>query len=89
MNHCERCSTGTKPHIVAALREAGSGHLNLSRETLLAVATRLHVGYHYAVKVQSKARRLGCLRAREPMPPPPRPRAWTLPPIGAVYVRTM
>lgn len=86
MSHCVWCSTGAKPRIVAALREAGSGHLNLSRDTLVAIATRLHVGYHYSVKVQSKARRLGCLRVREPMPPPQRPRAWTLPPIGAVYV---
>lgn len=82
MSHCAWCSTGTKARIVSALRTD-------SKVDLRAIARQLHAGYHYSVKVQSKARRLGCLRAREPMPPPPRPRAWTLPPIGAVYVRTM
>ena len=79
MSHCTWCSTGTKARIVSALR-------NSEKADLRAIAKQLHAGYHYSVKVQSKARRLGCLRARAPMPPPPRPRAWTLPPIGAVYV---
>lgn len=79
VSHCKWCSTGTKARIVSALREDSEADLRVLSETL-------SVGYWYAAKVQTKARRLGCLRFPDPMPPPPRPVAWTLPPIGAVYL---
>lgn len=82
MNHCGWCSTSNRAAIVAAVR--GNPRVNLR-----AVAEARGVGYYYAEKVRAKARKLGCLTAQEPVPPPPRPVAWTLPPIGAVYVRTV
>lgn len=80
MKHCEWCATGLKAAVVAALRTD-------EKVDLRAVAKRLRVGFYYAEKVRARARKRGCLTAPDPLPLPPRPVAWTLPPIGAVYVR--
>lgn len=80
MKHCGWCSTSNRAAVVAAVR--ADPEVNLR-----AVAETYRIGYYYAEKVRAKARHLGCLTAQEPTPPPPRPVAWTLPPIGAVYVR--
>lgn len=79
MSHCGWCTAGSRAVIVAELRADPCKSLRL-------IAERYRVGYYYAEKVRAKARKLGCLTAQEPVPPPPRPVAWTLPPIGAVYL---
>lgn len=81
MRHCGWCSVGSRAVVVMAVRSNPDVDLR-------AVAEARGIGYYYAEKVRAKARKLGCLTVEEPQPPPPRPVAWTLPPIGAVYVRT-
>lgn len=82
MNHCGWCSTSNRAAVIAELRLDPCKSMRL-------IAEKHRVGLYYAEKVRAKARKLGCLTAQEPQPPPPRPVAWTLPPIGAVYVRTV